>query len=155
MPLKLSVSLKALPSRRSHSCAIQPAFLALPASAWVASNALAFAVRDRYPVSPGHTLIVPRRLVATWFDATREEQVAILDLVDAVKAALDAELTPDGYNVGFNAGEAAGQTVMHLHVHVIPRFRGDVADPRGGVRYVIPARANYLAPEGLPPLGER
>jgi diadenosine tetraphosphate (Ap4A) HIT family hydrolase len=130
-------------------------FLALPASAWVASIALAFAVRDRYPVSPGHTLIVPRRLVATWFDATREEQIAILDLVDTVKAALDAELTPDGYNVGFNAGEAAGQTVMHLHVHVMPRFRGDVPDPRGGVRYVIPARANYLAPGGLPPLGER
>jgi diadenosine tetraphosphate (Ap4A) HIT family hydrolase len=130
-------------------------FLALPASAWVASNALAFAVRDRYPVSPGHTLVVLRRLAATWFDATREEQLALLDLVDAVKVALDAELQPDGYNVGFNAGEAAGQTVMHLHVHLIPRFGGDVPDPRGGVRYVIPARANYLAPGGLPPLAPR
>lgn len=140
---------------RQPRAAMDSPFLALPASAWVASNALAFAVRDRYPVSPGHTLVVPRRLVATWFDATREEQIALLDLVDLVKSGLDADLHPDGYNVGFNAGDAAGQTVMHLHVHVIPRFRGDVADPRGGVRYVIPARANYLAPGGLPPLPGR
>jgi diadenosine tetraphosphate (Ap4A) HIT family hydrolase len=88
-------------------------FLELPESAWVASNALAFAIRDRFPVSPGHTLVIPRR--------------------------------PDGYNVGFNAGEAAGQTVMHLHLHVIPRYRGDMEDPRGGVRHVIPGKGNYLA----------
>ncbi len=111
----------------------------------MASNDLAFALRDNFPVSPGHTLVVPRRLVATWFEATRQEQVAILDLVDVVKTALDAELMPDGYNVGFNAGLAAGQTVMHLHLHVIPRFTGDVADPRGGVRHVMPGRGNYLA----------
>ena len=120
-------------------------FLARPATAHVAANALAFALRDAFPVSPGHTLIVPRRSVATWFDASREEQRAMLDLLDEVKRALDAELAPDGYNVGFNAGEAAGQTVMHLHLHVIPRFAGDVADPRGGVRHVIPGRGNYLA----------
>jgi diadenosine tetraphosphate (Ap4A) HIT family hydrolase len=119
-------------------------FLARPASDHVASNALAFALRDGFPVSPGHTLIVPRRLVATWFDATREEQLAILELVDAVKRSLDRELHPDGYNVGFNAGAAAGQTVMHLHLHVIPRFVGDVPDPRGGVRHVIPGKGNYL-----------
>ncbi|MBI4817499.1 MAG: HIT domain-containing protein [Deltaproteobacteria bacterium] len=111
---------------------------------WVAHNAHAFAIRDRYPVSPGHTLIVARRVVATWFDATREEQVAMLELIDVVKRALDAELKPDGYNVGFNAGADAGQTVMHLHVHVIPRFHGDMDDPRGGVRHVIPSRGNYL-----------
>jgi len=104
-------------------------FLELSASKHVASNALAFAIRDGFPVSPGHTLIVPRRLVATWFDATREEQLAILDLVDEVKRSLDEEHRPDGYNVGFNAGAAAGQTVMHLHVHVIPRFDGDMDDP--------------------------
>lgn len=120
-------------------------FLALPPSEHVASNALAFAVRDGFPVSPGHTLVVPRRLVATWFDATREEQLAILDLVDAVKRSLDAERRPDGYNVGVNAGAAAGQTVMHLHVHVIPRYAGDMDDPRGGVRHVIPSMGNYLA----------
>ena len=120
-------------------------FLAIEPSAWVASNALAFAIPDQYPVSPGHTLIVPRRLVQTWFEASREEQSALFDLVGVVKSALDKELRPDGYNVGFNVGEAAGQTVMHLHVHLIPRFRGDVVDPRGGIRHVIPARGNWQA----------
>ena len=128
-------------------------FLALPASAYVAQNALSFAVRDRYPVSPGHTLVVPFRAVATWFDASSEEQLALLALVDEVKRALDTGVElpdgvlrkPDGYNVGFNAGEAAGQTVMHLHVHVIPRFLGDVEDPRGGIRHVIPGKGNYLS----------
>lgn len=119
-------------------------FLQIPTAEWVASNALAFAVRDRYPVTKGHTLIVPRREVATWFEATPEEQHALLALLDEVKVQLDAELHPDGYNVGFNAGPAAGQTVMHLHVHVIPRWTGDMDDPRGGVRHVIPSRGNYL-----------
>ncbi len=121
-------------------------FLQLPPEAHVASNALAFAIRDGFPVSPGHTLIVPRRLVASWFEATREEQVAMLELLDVVKAQLDAELQPDGYNIGINAGPAAGQTVMHLHMHLIPRFNGDVPDPRGGIRHVIPGKGNYLVP---------
>jgi diadenosine tetraphosphate (Ap4A) HIT family hydrolase len=121
-------------------------FLQLPQEAHVASNALAFAIRDGFPVSTGHTLIVPRRLVSTWFEATREEQVAMLELLDVVKAQLDAELRPDGYNIGINAGAAAGQTVMHLHMHLIPRFHGDVPDPRGGIRHVIPGKGNYLLP---------
>jgi diadenosine tetraphosphate (Ap4A) HIT family hydrolase len=121
-------------------------FLQLPPEAHVASNALAFAIRDGFPASPGHTLIVPRRLVATWFEASREEQVAMLELVDAAKAQLDAELQPDGYNIGINVGPAAGQTVMHLHIHLIPRFHGDVPDPRGGIRHVIPGKGNYLVP---------
>ncbi|MCB9742235.1 MAG: DEAD/DEAH box helicase family protein [Alphaproteobacteria bacterium] len=119
-------------------------FLQLPASAHVASNALAFAIRDKYPVSEGHTLVIPRRLVPDWFSASPDEQAALLALVDEVKAQLDAAYQPDGYNVGFNAGVAAGQTVMHLHVHVIPRYHGDMADPRGGVRHVIPEKGNYL-----------
>lgn len=119
-------------------------FVRIPESEWVASNALAFAVRDLNPVSPGHTLVIPRRVVATWFDATREEQHALFDLVDQVKLALDAgHPMPAGYNVGFNAGEAAGQTVMHLHVHIIPRYTGDMDDPRGGVRGVIPENQKY------------
>jgi diadenosine tetraphosphate (Ap4A) HIT family hydrolase len=118
-------------------------FLDLPESSWVASNALAFAARDRYPVSPGHTLIITRRVVPTWFDASQEERQAIFSLVADVKRAIDMEFHPDGYNIGFNVGEAAGQTVMHLHVHIIPRYRGDVADPRGGIRHVIPARGNW------------
>jgi diadenosine tetraphosphate (Ap4A) HIT family hydrolase len=132
--------------------AVPSPFSAIPRAHWVHENALAFAVRDRFPVSHGHTLVIPRREIPTWFDATREEQLALLDLVEQARARLDDELSPDGYNVGFNAGIAAGQTVMHLHIHVIPRFDGDVPDPRGGVRHVIPARANYLSGEPLPPL---
>ena len=115
--------------------------------AW--SSALSLAFRDRYPVTPGHTLVIPRRHVATWFDATRDERIDLMDAVDALKHELDAQLDPkpDGYNVGINAGEAAGQTVMHLHVHLIPRYHGDVDDPRGGVRHVIPGKGNYLLPD--------
>lgn len=105
---------------------------------------LAIGLWDAFPVSPGHALIVPRRVVSTWFEATRGEQIALLDGIDAAKAAVEAEHQPDGYNIGINAGAAAGQTVFHLHVHVIPRYRGDVEDPRGGVRHVIPSKANYL-----------
>ncbi len=86
---------------------------------------LVLALRDGFPVSPGHTLIVPRRHAPTWFDATIEEQTEIWRAVAAVKADLDRELQPDGYNIGINSGEAAGQTVMHLHVHVVPRFAED------------------------------
>lgn len=119
-------------------------YSAIPESSWVARNELAFAIRDAFPVSRGHTLVIPRRVVPTWFEATREEQRAIFDLVEVVKRQLDGEFRPDGYNVGFNAGHAAGQTIFHLHVHVIPRYSGDVPDPRGGVRHVIPAKGNYL-----------
>jgi len=125
-------------------------FLNVDPAAWVGSNELAFAIRDAFPVSPGHTLVVPRRVVGQWWDATVDERHALLELVDRVKRRLDAEFSPAGYNVGFNAGEAAGQTVPHLHVHVIPRFAGDVADPRGGVRHVIPALGNYLAGGAVP-----
>ncbi|MFL5351441.1 DEAD/DEAH box helicase family protein [Archangium sp.] len=126
-------------------------FLKVPEAEWVASNALAFAIRDRYPVSPGHTLVIPRRPVPTWFEATAEEQRALFELVEVVRRGLEAgDPRPDGYNVGINVGEAAGQTVFHLHVHVIPRYRGDMADPRGGVRHVIPGKGNYLVTREKP-----
>lgn len=121
-------------------------FEQIPVSDYVAENSLAFAVKDRFPVFEGHTLVISRRRVATWFDATRDEQIAILDLIDVVKGLLDAEFGPSGYNVGFNAGSAAGQTIDHLHVHVIPRYEGDLSDPAGGVRLVNPERGNYLRP---------
>lgn len=119
-------------------------FLEVPEEAWVCANDLAFAFRDRFPVSRGHTLVVTRRVTPDWFTATVDERNAVLALVELVKKQLDEEFHPDGYNVGFNAGVAAGQTIMHLHVHVIPRYRGDMDDPRGGVRHVIPSRGNYL-----------
>jgi diadenosine tetraphosphate (Ap4A) HIT family hydrolase len=109
-------------------------------------NDLAVALRDEYPVSKGHTLILPRRHVCSWFDATENERSAMLELIDRVRERIEAtEPRPDGYNIGINDGEAAGQTIMHLHVHLIPRYRGDVEDPRGGVRHVIPGRGNYLS----------
>src|SRR5574340_1274989 len=125
-------------------------FLDTPSDRWVASNPLAFAIRDGFPVTPGHTLVITRRLVPTWFEANREEQLAILDLVEVVKRQLDEEFHPAGYNVGFNVGEHAGQTVMHLHVHVIPRYEGDMDDPRGGVRHVIPWKGNYKRSAAAP-----
>jgi diadenosine tetraphosphate (Ap4A) HIT family hydrolase len=121
-------------------------FLDRPSAQWLASNDLAFAIADAFPVSPGHTLVVPRRLIASWFEATAEERQALFALVDEVRKRLDAgPRPPQGYNIGVNIGEAAGQTVRHLHIHVIPRYRGDVADPRGGVRHVIPGKGNYLS----------
>jgi ATP adenylyltransferase len=102
---------------------------------------------DAYPVSEGHALVITRRHVATWFDASAEEQAALMRGVEVARAEIEKARKPDGYNVGFNAGEAAGQTVFHLHVHVIPRLRGDVENPRGGVRSVIPGKAVYWEPE--------
>jgi superfamily II DNA or RNA helicase/diadenosine tetraphosphate (Ap4A) HIT family hydrolase len=106
---------------------------------------------DAYPVSPGHALVVPLRHVATWFEATAEERLEIVQAVDRAKEEIERRHAPDGYNIGINVGAAAGQTVFHLHVHVIPRYAGDVPDPRGGIRHVIPARANYLAGEAAAP----
>jgi superfamily II DNA or RNA helicase/diadenosine tetraphosphate (Ap4A) HIT family hydrolase/SOS-response transcriptional repressor LexA len=126
-------------------------FLTIPESAWVAANDLSFAIRDKFPVSTGHTLFIPKRLIATWFEATPEEQQALFALVEEVKRELDASNPkPDGYNIGINVGDAAGQTVHHLHVHLIPRYRGDVEDPRGGIRHVIPGKGNYLASRPAP-----
>jgi len=115
------------------------------------SSALSVAFRDRHPVSPGHTLLIPRRHVPTWWEADPEEQADLLEGLRAVKERLDASLDPrpDGYNIGINAGEAAGQTVMHLHVHLIPRRRGDTEDPRGGVRGVIPGKQRYPSTDGV------
>jgi ATP adenylyltransferase len=98
---------------------------------------------DGFPVAPGHALVVPRRHVAGWFDATPDEQAALVHGLDVARAAVLERYRPDGFNVGINIGEAAGQTVFHLHVHLIPRYLGDVPDPRGGVRNVIPAKARY------------
>lgn len=101
------------------------------------------AIRDGYPIAEGHTLVVPKRHVASLFDLDEEERAAVWSMVEAVRGELLERLQPDGFNVGLNDGAAAGQTVMHAHVHVIPRVEGDVADPRGGVRWVLPGRAQY------------
>lgn len=107
----------------------------------------ATAILDGFHVAEGHTLVVPRRHVASLFDLPEHERAAVWAMVNRVRALLMAESRPDGINVGLNDGTAAGQTVMHAHAHVIPRRHGDVADPRGGVRWVVPARAAYW-PDG-------
>ena len=107
------------------------------------ANKLAMAIRDEFPVSPGHTLIIPKRHVVTFFDTTTEERFAIFELMDKAKLALDAELHPAAYNIGVNDGAAAGQTIPHLHIHLIPRFAGDGDDPRGGVRWIFTEKAKY------------
>jgi diadenosine tetraphosphate (Ap4A) HIT family hydrolase len=109
----------------------------------VLKNALAYARYDDYPVSPGHMLIMPFRHVADYFDTTIEEKHAMLELVVAARELLDAGQHPDGYNLGINCGAAAGQSVPHAHYHLIPRYQGDMENPRGGVRGVIPDRQKY------------
>jgi diadenosine tetraphosphate (Ap4A) HIT family hydrolase len=106
-------------------------------------NDLAVAFPAGFPVSPGHALIVPRRHEPDFFSLSAEEQAAMVALVNPVRAALDREFGPDGYNLGVNAGKAAGQTILHTHLHVIPRYVGDVAEPRGGIRWVLPETARY------------
>lgn len=123
-------------------------FLQVPEAEWVCFNDLCFVILDSFPVSPGHSIVITRRVVPTFFDCTAAEQQALMALAGVVKALLDERLNPkpDGYNVGFNAGAAAGQTVPHVHVHVIPRYAGDMGDPAGGVRHVIPGKGSYLGP---------
>ena len=109
----------------------------------IAENSTCFAMYDGYPVSKGHTLIIPNRHIETYFDLTNIERDMIFDLLAECKKRLDLKYKPDGYNIGINCGEAAGQTVNHLHVHLIPRYKGDMENPRGGVRGVIPERRLY------------
>jgi len=104
---------------------------------------LVLALWDGFPVSSGHVLLIPRRHVECWFDASEEEQHALAAAIAVARAEIEKRHRPDGFNVGMNLGAAAGQTVAHLHLHVIPRYAGDSPDPRGGVRWVVPARADY------------
>jgi diadenosine tetraphosphate (Ap4A) HIT family hydrolase len=106
----------------------------------VAENALAAALRDKEPASRGHTLVVPKRHCPSFFDLTSEEVGACFALLSSERAKLVSELRPDGFNLGVNDGAAAGQSIQHTHWHLIPRYRGDHPDPRGGVRHVIPTR---------------
>jgi diadenosine tetraphosphate (Ap4A) HIT family hydrolase len=118
-------------------------FCELPPARIAGANAHALWIRDGYPVSPGHSLVIPKRHLASFFEATGDERRALLELLDEAKLAAVTEFSPDGFNIGINDGPAAGQTVPHLHIHLIPRYSGDLADPRGGVRWVIPEKADY------------
>jgi diadenosine tetraphosphate (Ap4A) HIT family hydrolase len=118
-------------------------FCTLPDTRVIRANEHAIVIRDGFPISPGHTLIIPRRHVASFFKITAEERTCLLELLDQSKTLVDEEFSPDGYNIGINDGASAGQTVPHLHIHLIPRYSGDREDPRGGVRWVIPEKADY------------
>jgi diadenosine tetraphosphate (Ap4A) HIT family hydrolase len=118
-------------------------FCALPPERIVLSNLHGMVIRDAFPVSPGHTLVIPLRHVGSFFDIENAERYALMALLDEAKRQLDKEFKPVGYNIGINDGAAAGQTVPHLHIHLIPRYEGDREDPRGGVRWVIPEKADY------------
>jgi len=118
-------------------------FCSIAESRIVVQNEHGFWIHDGYPVSPGHSLVIPKRHVRSFFDVTQDERECLLALLDDAKAASDASLSPSGFNIGINDGAAAGQTVPHLHIHLIPRFEGDVIDPRGGIRWVIPSKADY------------
>jgi diadenosine tetraphosphate (Ap4A) HIT family hydrolase len=107
------------------------------------SNLLAFVIEDAFPVSPGHTLIVSQRHVQSFFDLTGDELEAIMALLHRARTRLESHQRPGGYNIGINIGEEAGQTIMHAHVHLIPRHLGDVPEPKGGVRNVIPGKGAY------------
>ena len=107
------------------------------------SNELAVAIADGFPVSRGHCLIIPKRHFSSLFAATREELMALWDLLDQTREHLLTQYHPNGFNIGINDGISAGQTVMHLHIHIIPRYKGDTVDPRGGIRWILPDKAPY------------
>ncbi len=106
-------------------------------------NALAYCARDTYPVSRGHSLIMPFRHCANFFDLTTEEVAACMELLVQERTAIDSEYNPDGYNIGVNIDKAGGQSIFHVHIHLIPRYAGDSPEPRGGVRQVLREKADY------------
>ena len=118
-------------------------FCTLPPERILLTSAHGVIIRDGFPISPGHTLVIPRRHVDSFFNLTEDERIDLLGLLDQAKAGIEKEFKPVTYNVGINDGPAAGQTVPHLHIHLIPRYTGDVPDPRGGVRWIIPDKADY------------
>ena len=123
-----------------HGC---PFCLRIQADDVTDVDELAVAFPDGFPVSPGHMLVVPRRHVPGLRDLSGREQAALMELAQRIQSRLDGELQPDGYTLGINDGAAAGQTVGHVHLHVIPRYAGDMADPRGGIRWLFPDKADY------------
>tara|TARA_B100001093_G_scaffold475665_1_gene501404 strand:+ start:581 stop:961 length:381 start_codon:yes stop_codon:yes gene_type:complete len=106
-------------------------------------NDIGFVIYDGFPVSKGHCLIVPHRVYSDYFKSTQEEVIGLQKLVLEAKKLLDKKFQPDGFNVGINCGETSGQTVPHVHIHLIPRYKGDMENPRGGVRGVIPSKQKY------------
>lgn len=118
-------------------------FCCLEESRIVIKNKLGLAIYDNYPVSKGHLLIIPKRHISSLSEAKTQEVIAFFSLIDEAKKVLVEKYKPTGFNIGINEGVSAGQTVMHLHIHIIPRYQGDQEDPRGGVRWIFPEKAKY------------
>ena len=102
-----------------------------------------FLIRDRYPVSPGHTLIISKELKVDYFDLNEEELGELHNYILKAKELIEKDYSPDGYNIGMNCGKVAGQTVMHFHCHIIPRYKGDMENPRGGIRHCVAGKGYY------------
>ena len=111
--------------------------------ALLARNDNVFILWDSFPISPGHALVTPIRHAASWADLKRDEKIEMLDGIDTAQQAIERKHAPQSYNIGINDGIAAGQTIMHVHLHVIPRYTGDSDDPRGGIRWILPGKARY------------
>jgi len=109
----------------------------------ITSNHVAFAIFDNYPVSNGHVLVIPRRHCSNYFELTMEEQQASWTLIAKIQGKLTDKYKPDGYNIGVNIGKAAGQTIEHVHLHLIPRYNGDMENPKGGIRHCVDGKGYY------------
>ena len=118
-------------------------FQNIPKKQWLESGKHFFIIKDKYPVSPGHLLIVSKKIRSDYFDLNVDERAELADLTIKAKELILDEHSPDGFNIGMNCGEVAGQTVMHFHCHVIPRYKGDMDDPRGGVRHCVSGEGYY------------
>jgi ATP adenylyltransferase len=131
---------KVTTAAKQHGCP----FCEIPTQRVIMENALAYAVRDGFPVTKGHSLVIPKRHVADYFELSADELLACDELLRRLRqSTLQEDPTVEGFNIGANAGAAAGQTVFHCHIHLIPRREGDVANPRGGVRHTIPGKGHY------------
>lgn len=118
-------------------------FLNIPDSKIIYKSNHFFITKDAYPVSPGHLLIISNELVNDFFNLSREAKHELPSLIDKAKKLIEVNYEPDGFNLGMNCGESAGQTVMHFHCHVIPRYKGDMEEPRGGIRHCVQGRGYY------------
>ena len=121
-------------------------FCEIPKERIIASNLLAYAIRDHYPVTPLHTLVIPKRHLGDYFSLSKEELIACDDLLRQIREEIQiADISVDGFNIGINSGASAGQTIFHCHIHLIPRRSGDVENPKGGIRHLIPGKGYYDA----------
>jgi len=118
-------------------------FLSIDQDRILFKNEFFFVIKDAFPVSPGHLLVISNTVRRDYFDLTQEERAHLDEAIHLAKTIVEAEFQPDGYNLGMNCGTAAGQTVPHFHLHLIPRYHGDTSNPRGGVRGVIPGKQSY------------